>query len=1405
MNPPKKTAPQAGIPSLIEKPLDIVGQWFSSFFGKKFSVDVAFGKNYDQKLATKLFRAFAKGDLSAIPEIRILSADQLGKTNGAYAASEKTIYLNQRFLEQNRRNPNAIAAVLLEEIGHFIDDTINATRSAGDEGEIFARLVLKQDLSPAKLAALRAENDHRQISLNGKTIDIEQNTQAGVTIYRDGSYTGAAQFLGVGNYDISALAIGNDSLSSLKVTPGFAAVLYEHAGFTGASRRFTADTSWVGSFNDITSSIQVVANPLRVTNNNDSGVGSLRFAIEYANSNPGIDTIDLTGVAGTINLNSALSINAGNDIVFEDDGNTTISGQSARQIFSINGANVSLSRLTLANGLARGANGVNGGGGGLGAGGALFINSGNVVLNNVTFTGNRAVGGNGGSSIQNGANLNSSGLAGGAGGGLNGAAGASGGGGGGRSGDSGLNGGGGASGGFGVGGGAGGGGGGATRGSFFNDPSDNGGNGGGGGSGGFGAGGGAGGAGGDDYDYWSGDEDGSGGSGGAAGQFAGKGSAGNGGSNRWSGSGGGGAGLGGAIFVNSNASLTSFNSVIQGSIIAGGSGAENGQAQGRDLFVNNNATVKLSGTDGIDRYGSATTLLPTQGYRQYNGSFYRLLEAGTWEQAQAQSQSLGGNLVSINSQQEQDFLIGEFGGAQQYWIGLTDKVTEGQFQWINGETSSFSNWAPGEPNNLGNEDYVSMNFGAPGKWNDSNGSSSFRGIVENKFFEWNGSKYLLTGPATWEQAQVQAAALGGNLVTINSTAERDVLLSSFGASESLWIGLTDKVTEGQFKWINGETSSFSNWAPGQPDNLGNEDYVGMNFGGAGLWNDFSGSASLRGIVEINQFKAVGNNGSRFITLDRPNNVSITASGGNANDIFQLQSYDGLTTSQQVYGGAGADIFNVSIQPASGIVGLNFNTGKLKQLAELLVTPDWDVREKRYMADIASAVTAAGIDYAAAAATALTGALPYGSNTAEAVISVVATTAHLANDLANIELNYNYDIEEFQNSLADIGNFFDGQGRDGWGTVDVTQRRSLVEILDFEPGVDTILLPKLATNESYYTRLATNSFGQTSVELSFNNQTNQASTFLRLSFSPDTVAKLNSQSMGITQFVESLLRVTPTSGSSGATHAAIGTSVKNGTAVSGLTFTGTLAGDHIYAPDTNSSNGIVSIYGNDGDDILKGRTTGANALYGGSGDDYLVVGRAGDYVDGGSGYDQVSYSLSTTAVTVNSQTSLDVESIIGSKFGDRVDLSGQTSAAAEGMPYSIRGDLGNDTLIGSGFNDVITGGSGVDSLVGGAGNDVLTGGTGLGDGTTDTSHDVMTGGSGSDIFAFYRLGEGIDRIMDFDQVNDKIRIDKSGFNATSTSQFSYNSLTGSLAFGGQQFATLANLPVGFSMAANLVLS
>ncbi|MFN6230639.1 MAG: lectin-like protein, partial [Dolichospermum sp.] len=122
----------------------------------------------------------------------------------------------------------------------------------------------------------------------------------------------------------------------------------------------------------------------------------------------------------------------------------------------------------------------------------------------------------------------------------------------------------------------------------------------------------------------------------------------------------------------------------------------------------------------------------------YNGSNYLLTNFGTWEEAQAEAQSLGGNLVTINSQEEQDFLVSTFGGTEQLWIGLTDKVIEGQFKWASNETSTYTNWFPGQPDNGGpqGEDYVVMNFGAAGQWNDYPDPNilvprtAFRGIIE---------------------------------------------------------------------------------------------------------------------------------------------------------------------------------------------------------------------------------------------------------------------------------------------------------------------------------------------------------------------------------------------------------------------------------------------------------------------------------------------------------------------------------------------------------------------------------------------------------------------------------------------------------------------------------------------------
>lgn len=322
-----------------------------------------------------------------------------------------------------------------------------------------------------------------------------------------------------------------------------------------------------------------------VTNLNDSGAGSLRQAIQDANSNPGADLITFQlGLAGTIALGSQLPALT-DDLTIRGPGSKviSISGQDQHRIFRVNSGTVRISGLTLKNGKSQGYNGSNSeifggaGGGGAGAGGALLVMGGSVFADDVVFMNNEARGGNGGSSGQGHSPVGGSGghgldgTGGGAGGDPNfqnyaGGAGAdfAGGGGGGMRDWVGANGG---SGGYGGGGGGGG------TGAFVGS----------GGAGGFGGGNGGNGV----------DEMG----------------------NKEGGGGGGGAGLGGAVFVNAG-SLVITNATFLGNTVAGGSGgnmAGNGQGLAHAVF-NRNGSVTAGGVvydNGTNHtYGTIDALSP---------------------------------------------------------------------------------------------------------------------------------------------------------------------------------------------------------------------------------------------------------------------------------------------------------------------------------------------------------------------------------------------------------------------------------------------------------------------------------------------------------------------------------------------------------------------------------------------------------------------------------------------------------------------------------------------------------------------------------------------------------------------------------------------------------------------------
>ena len=376
-----------------------------------------------------------------------------------------------------------------------------------------------------------------------------------------------------------------------------------------------------------------------VTSAADSGSGTLRQAIAEANGITGAtinfapgskgQTIDLTSYVN--NTGAAPPPPSAGPTAFDITSNMTIVGSgeviqrdataSPFRLFTVEaGASLTLSGLSLEDGLAQGFNGGTSqaggaGGGAAGLGGAVF-NLGSLTIQDSTLTANTAQGGSGG-------NISGSNPGGAGGGGLGSVGvnapgtgnGANGGGPNGGTGDTGS--------GAGIGGFGGGGGGGNLSTTPGATGGFGGGGGGGGGSGGAGSTGSSGGAGG----FGAGGAGGGGGASGggsfgAGGFGGGAGADGAGGS--LGGAGGGGAGLGGAIF-NAGGTLVLTNDTIFGNKALGGTGVNDGSGLGGGVFnLDGTLTATNDTLAGNTVSGSTTNPNPTDG-----GAFYSLQMSNT--------------------------------------------------------------------------------------------------------------------------------------------------------------------------------------------------------------------------------------------------------------------------------------------------------------------------------------------------------------------------------------------------------------------------------------------------------------------------------------------------------------------------------------------------------------------------------------------------------------------------------------------------------------------------------------------------------------------------------------------------------------------------------------------------------
>ena len=137
-------------------------------------------------------------------------------------------------------------------------------------------------------------------------------------------------------------------------------------------------------------------------------------------------------------------------------------------------------------------------------------------------------------------------------------------------------------------------------------------------------------------------------------------------------------------------------------------------------------------------------------YNAANGHYYEYFgEAVTAQKAfslAASKSYLGmtGYLVTITSAAENAFVANTAKGALA-WIGGSDNgAAVNQWTWRNGPEAglafTYTNWAPGEPNNCcGSENYVHINWAGLGLWNDHGGPGANAGQSNGYVVEYSGS------------------------------------------------------------------------------------------------------------------------------------------------------------------------------------------------------------------------------------------------------------------------------------------------------------------------------------------------------------------------------------------------------------------------------------------------------------------------------------------------------------------------------------------------------------------------------------------------------------------------------------------------------------------------------------------
>ncbi|ETE61035.1 Macrophage mannose receptor 1, partial [Ophiophagus hannah] len=212
-----------------------------------------------------------------------------------------------------------------------------------------------------------------------------------------------------------------------------------------------------------------------------------------------------------------------------------------------------------------------------------------------------------------------------------------------------------------------------------------------------------------------------------------------------------------------------------------------------------------------------------KGWKRYGFYCYLIGKTpGTFSEAKTSCETNQGFLISVENRFEQAFLTSQIGHRPEkyFWIGLSDVVNPGTFNWTNGDSIQFTHWNAKMPGP--NPGCVAMRTGdAAGLWDVVN-------CEERAAFL---CKHLAEGvtpppiprttppppcPEGWIASPTRNVCfkaydfckkIGGDLASFHNSLEED-LLNKLSQSNEAWVGLRISDSSTGYTWTDGSPVNY---------------------------------------------------------------------------------------------------------------------------------------------------------------------------------------------------------------------------------------------------------------------------------------------------------------------------------------------------------------------------------------------------------------------------------------------------------------------------------------------------------------------------------------------------------------------------------------------------------------------